>query len=338
MGAVKAALLNETYPRIEYNNRELAQAAWPDLDPVMVAPAGVHFSGDYPKTNEHHRCATYWRAGYKDNFVRSIAPITYQAWRPVITKKGVLFCAACHHERALGFSDQIERVSLHYRHLDALRFTFAEDDTERRQMSDRIRKHNERQPDGAPLVSYTTFPLERGAVVLHDAPDYLEGDTLPDSRAALFELVKGWIDTPKGKRAAHGLEAWARNGQAIKGDDDTDQNQTAEGKGKGQRPSKFDGYIFGDGWSILRRVLSAHLDQEIPRKGAKFIDELPLDDFRNLLDAAGIDHGLENVTVNTDTLNNICTKRDIEGKSGKETGSQTALPLHDPPEPAPIYL
>lgn len=268
----------------EKTGGELARDFWPDKDPVLTVRFS-HFSGSYPNKTHSHTCKSYWVASGQGNQVTKIAYVNFSLWREVITKEGErLYCPACWHERVVGFCRQIEKATQRYTDLTALAYVQMSE-AEYKTQAATIRKHNQRaRENGRAETTAVQFPTAEGVTMLHDAPDWLGGDKLPNDRRELFNLVEKWANTPKGKRAGRGLATWGvkldkEAKTAKKTGNDTDQENNA--------PEKW--RIIGKGWGKLNFAVAAYFDKKPTKKGWRFQrNELTVSEFQEILTAANI--------------------------------------------------
>ncbi len=285
---------------------DLARLIFQDENAVMVATFS-HFTGNYPPAKQERKCETYWVAAGVGNQVKSFAPVRFTLWRPYKMRGGELVtaCQHCQHNRVMEFCQKIEKASELYTYSLDMRYTILPT-KEATKLKGRIKKRNQR---GA-AVNAVTFPLEGGqTAVLHDATD-IDGQELPCDRAALYELVKGWVlDTPEGKRAGHGLGTWGRLPKT---------NGTNEDEQEAADPIKEDKSPTGNHWRLIGRnfgqvamKVGAWMGEDITVKGAKL--NLDAGEFVQFLQDAGIDYAIDG-----DVPFSVCkdfgtyTKRDNE--------------------------
>lgn len=289
MGIVKETLVNT-------RGRSLPEQFFPDREPVMAVQFS-HLDGKHPRNEHLHTCRSYWRVKVINGHVRAAAPVTYDCWRHVMTKKGLLIhCEACLHERIVGFCREIEQVSLHYFDFADLRFMSVNNDAERKKVAGRIRQYNSRREEGVQQICFTTFPLENGRTIfLHDCPDYLEGFTLPTEKAELFHLMEEWSYTPIGKRAGHSLKKWAKDGPKVKkakGEKSSAEDSATEPKPAGGGKQRV-GYFYGASWWLLCKLMTELMDHEANAKGMKFeIGDISSKEFMDMLEDANIDYSI----------------------------------------------
>lgn len=329
-GRPPAPIIERHAARLKANGLELADGMWPNKQAVMVISFS-HFTGDYPGGHKDKTCKTNWIISGRGHKVEKAAPVEFSLWRGYTTRGGewVAPCEHCRHERVLSFCKKLEKASDIYRRENMMRYAVMSE-KEAKQTADKIRKRNQRKEGH---IFYTTFPLQNSTVILHDAHD-IDGTPLPGDRAALYDLVTGWVlNTPKGKRAGHGLSTWGTlpadiaRGTAVKDTQESKKNE-ATGGADDDEGSHGRWRLIGPNYGRLARTLEAHLDQRIPAKGAKV--DLDLSELLDLFEKAGIDYAVFDGELPGDVTLNVCeskissTKWD---KPGKTAVSQPAAPL-----------
>ena len=325
MSAIKQAY----YKQIQNQQHErpgLAREIFQN-DAIMVV-AFSHFGGQYPQHDHKKTCKTYWSISGRGHKAEKVAPFEQPLWRGYTMDSGMLEppCEHCRNERVLSFCKKIERAANVYKGENLMRYQVMSE-KEAKKTADRIRKRNQRSDEV--YTFYTTFPLENSVIFLHDASD-IDGTALPTDRAALYDLVGGWVlNTPKGKRAGHGLGTWG----IIPAEIDQERDKK-KGKGK-QDQDQAAGErwrIIGQNYGKLALSLSAHLDERIPASGAKL--DLDLSELIDLLDKQNIDWTVydgqlpENVTLNRYTPEDTSAKCDNEGHKGHE--GERKVPVEQP--------
>lgn len=288
--------------------------------PVMLARC-AHFSGDYPNIDHERTCKTRWMASGEvaDGAARitAVGRVHFQQWRGYQTKRGghVAACPHCQDARIRDYCEKIEKAATLYSELGMLRW-MAISEEEAKRNGARIRKHNERNGRDM-LLQYTTFPLrDDGRVVfLHDAAGFFGGEKLPSDRTALYYLVSKWaLQTPKGKRAGHGLGTWGMPPAAAEDGQDDQKRQDGQGGGQdGQKRRRPTFRLLGENYGRMLTLLGAYLEEEL--RGRAVSLDIDAQRFIDFLEEAGIDYAIDGklpayVTLSRNKTKDISAKRD----------------------------
>lgn len=297
--------------------QSLAGDFWPDQQPVMVGSFS-HFAGDYPNPDHKRTCKTRWVISGEGQTAVKFAPVDFSQWRGYATKAGHYMpaCPHCQHERIMDFSQRIEKASGNYAGANLMRWAELPN-SEVKSITAKLRKRRER---GDLATNYTTFPLNvKQTILLHDAGD-IDGRELPTDRAGLYNLVSQWVlNTPKGKRAGHGLMTWGK----LSGDDNQNEDDAGEAApaAGGDKPKRW--RIIGLDYLKALNVMAGYLDENPTVKGLKF--KVDIGDVLKCLDAAGLDYAIDG-TLPEDVTLSVCKPEDTYTKCDTEGGHREEKP------------
>lgn len=199
---------------------DLASDLWPDKKPVMVLPDFSPGTGEWPAKPEHrgHEQETGTVITIFENET-AVSPMITPHWRHTDNHER---CPACYYERVIRQSKQIlweahRRGGLSWMEMEAAAYD---------RFTARLRQHRRRHGiDGA----YRAYPQKDGRYIVVGEVDLLDsGAAVPSDKATLYNLVKGWVDTPEDKRISSS-GGWGGDWQGVKGDGRT-KRAKREGK------------------------------------------------------------------------------------------------------------
>ena len=287
---------------------KLAGELW--KEPIMVAPARDHFSGEYPdEPTTSKTCGTYWMADiYKNDNGHQVKAggVHLSVLHSYITKGGKLIgaCPHCLHERTLHLTRLIEKASQQYTHDNLMKITIVSDG-EAKRIGERIKKRNQRSDI---TLSVVKVPQPNGQTLLiHDVDD-LEGKALPPERPELYNLVHGLVkNTPKGRRGWRGLVTW--------GNDKPVQDNRGGGGHQEKDKGDFVARLMGENFGKFATLLRGYLDTDEPitrRKGITF--DVDITNFLQFLEDAGLDYAVTEGDLShlRHKIKGICAKRDTD--------------------------
>lgn len=289
---------------------------------ALLRPAG-HFAGHYPERPAGHTCRNGARviAG-GDGEAVTVVKMTAKLWRSRMA--GGLHmarCTACYHDRVWRLCQQIEQEVMQYRPGKmALVWSTLSDRAAHKRAVSMFTTRRGRGHD----VQFAAFPQHGGAVVLvHNQDDAIPGQPLPTDRAALYELMQQWADTPTGAEYSTSRE-WGGAFTGAKGDGRKKAGHGAEDETPaGAEDEQIE--LAVSSHAKLARAMAAAYDVQLTGRGRYGVSIV---DVVLLCQAAGIDYG---IVKGRGRLDELLKKAGVTQQVHKEKSLEDYVPVVSQP-------
>lgn len=246
-------------------------------DAVMVAPFNEDgfFIGKYP-SSAWHTCKTIGAIDGDETSIE-LRRLGARLWRERVINGFIIpACPACRHNHIWRLCQQIEHEVMDYQAWNVpLRFALVDD------LEKTIATAKKRSQRKGEKLRYCAIPQSNGGVVIHDQPDNLGGEMLPNDRTGLITLMGSWIDDQPDDSRLHVSEGWGREFQG-------DRPKKRGGKRQEQQQDN-------DNWKKLltrsyaraKTLIEGAYGVKITRANARV--EIGISDVIELLRAAGLE-------------------------------------------------